>query len=183
MKEHGLLFSGDMVRELLAGHKTMTRRPMRMQPVINLHGLVYEMKCGGSEEFLRREPWHFCSPGFKPGNRIWVRETWCHCSMHGGKYRATDKCNNPLHKWIPSIHMPRWAARIVLEIVNVRAERVQEITPEDSVREGMRDTRPHDPLWKCAALQDFRNKWVKIYGIESWKRNDYVWVITTRLLQ
>jgi len=139
MKEHPRTFSAEMVRALLAGSKTETRRVIRPQPEIR-GGYVYGMRCAGGEHFLRREPWHFDARSPKPGDRLWVRET--HAIVGGPDsphprviYRATetDWCAG---SWRPSIHMPRWASRITLEVTAVRAELLQEITEQDARVEG-----------------------------------------------
>jgi hypothetical protein len=121
MKERGILFSREMVLALLAGRKTVTRR-MSAQ----WDGLVV-------------------------GQRLWVRETWAPAdarySMVPVLYRADgDAQAVEGNRWRPSLHMPRWASRILLEVTEpVRVERVQDITEEDAIREGVeRDDEPCD---------------------------------------
>lgn len=134
MKERPILFSTEMVRAILEGRKTQTRRVIKPQPndirespfvksgIETIHG--YEIK-----------------PKYEPGDRLWVRETWhqhssdddfCTGEIH---YRATEICVGT--KWIPSIFMPRWASRITLEVTNVRVERVQDISEDDAIAEGI----------------------------------------------
>ena len=137
MNERPILFSAPMVRAILDGRKTMTRRVMKPQPedYPYHHGLaVYRVakKC----------------PYGQPGDLLWVRETWAaphaydhlpprmipqHATIH---YAATEERGGLL--WRPSIHMPRWASRITLEITGVRVERLQDITEEDAEAEGVR---------------------------------------------
>jgi hypothetical protein len=165
--EHSLIFKGEMVRAILESRKTMTRRIIKKQPNSERCESItfdkdYGWRCGNEigGNFIR------CPYG-KPGDRLWVRETWgIHkpgsinpekmptfeyeaCTAHGDivgledgyglPYRATAKIDPdfPIH-WRPSIFMPRWASRITLEITVVRAERLQEITEEDAKREGIK---------------------------------------------
>ncbi len=81
-----------------------------------------------------------------------------------------EKCNKPavVDTWTPSIHMPRWASRITLEITGVRVERLQDISAEDAAAEGLTDR---------AKMHDFGVLWSSIYGDESWQANPWVWVI------
>jgi len=101
-------------------------------------------------------------------------------------YRATDpepelsydEETDPQCKWKPSIHMPRWASRITLEITGIRVERVQDISVDDAKAEGVRD-----PICDCGDCIDstyrgmFQDVWREIYGYDAWDRNDWVWVI------
>ena len=150
-------------------------------------------------------------PMGQAGDRLWVRETWT-AAMHDPKgpadclYRADD--NRGVEdlaeaKWTPSIHMPRWACRLVLPIVSVRVERVQDITEEDARAEGVphNGDRPIDKSWCATCLGNgiverfafgmvsvddcsecdtakklFRNIWRSLYGQESWDANPWVWV-------
>ncbi|EAA3660586.1 hypothetical protein DOH12_24315, partial [Salmonella enterica subsp. enterica] len=132
------------------------------------------------------------SPCGKPGDRIWVRETF---RVHSRAtdvatlvYRASVRnswteqthrvpvavCNTPAtpEKWTPSIHMPRWASRITLEITGVRVERLNSITESDAEAEGVTDTGFGDLL-----VDGYRYLWKYIYGEESWAANPWVWVI------
>jgi hypothetical protein len=167
MKEHPIIFSSEMVRAILEGRKTMTRRIIKPQP------------CEG--DWLRKfhlEKWISECPFGQTGDHLWVRET--HDVVFAGYkdgrgrqiiYRAT----NPdwPYGWTPSIHMPRWASRITLEITNIRVERVQEITTEDSIKEGVTIYPYEDAAWRWK----FRRLWDSINGKGAWERNDFVWVI------
>ena len=123
------------------------------------------------------------------GDRLWVRETWT-AAMHEPKgpadclYRADD--NRGVEdlaeaRWTPSIHMPRWACRLVLPLVSVRVERVQDITEDDAKAEGLRRTENgwtdgangYDVTSARAAFQEL---WASIYGQASWDANPWVWV-------
>lgn len=224
MKEHPLLMKGPLVRATLEGRKTQTRRPIKPQPRVSDRGCpswgtgrgnrrlpgVPVQSCGGKLVSVP-DLLEGMGPLGQAGDRLWVRETWT-AAMHDPKgpadclYRADD--NRGVEdlaeaKWTPSIHMPRWACRLVLPLVSVRVERVQDITEEDAIAEGVphNSDRPIDKSW-CAAccghgiverfalgmvsVDDcsecnsakklFRNIWISIYGQESWDANPWVWV-------
>jgi hypothetical protein len=185
-----ILFSAPMVRALLAGTKTQTRRPVKPQPDFDtaramLGGdtsgasIVYDHAFGGLG-LKRGNGTGFVQPNIRcpygqPGDRLWVREAWApkaidpECTTIA--YRATDdECNGP---WKPSIHMPRWASRILLEVTEVRVQRPQEISHEDAEQEGV----------KCdmSALgfrDHFAALWDRINGCGSWDANPWVWVVS-----
>jgi hypothetical protein len=152
MKERPIIFSGEMVRAILEGQKTMTRRVVkpRLIPFIEKAALVNGKPC---IDLLDIEiP---CPYGI-PGDRLWVRETWVHLPNNTVLYRATDNERSEAWKmygepkWRPSIFMPRWASRILPEITNVRVERLQDITEEDAIGEGIGRQIVHseDHGWK-----------------------------------
>ncbi|ECK3196411.1 hypothetical protein JMC62_004601 [Salmonella enterica] len=193
MKERGMIFNAEMVRAILDGRKTQTRRPVKF-PLIDKN-----MGCelAGNElagELAAHNYWN--SPYGKPGDRIWVRETF---RVHSRAtdvatlvYRASVRnswteqthrvpiavCDKPAtpEKWTPSIHMPRWASRILLEITDVRVERLRDLSEEDAKSEGI--TPPAGgvlPGWEYRI--NFRDLWMDIYGTDSWEANPWVWVI------
>ena len=208
MKEHPILFSGEMVRAILDGRKTMTRRVIRIANTIHseetsinhnseitdvvinqgdLWNLGLTWTCVGIQE-------HDCvtikCPYGQPGDRLWVRETWCHETDFGtatGKalYRSDGDKREKEHGacWRPSIHMPRWASRIALEVMAVRVERLQEITEADAKAEGS------DAAQGCGEAVEgstyttgFNMLWDSInakrgYG---WAVDPWVWVIEFR---
>lgn len=144
MKERPILFNGEMIRAILAGTKTQTRR-IAKPPT----GAV------NPEWFWEINPAHrenaglLCPYGV-PGDRLWVRETWkalgdiepcaCKCPAPEVLYAATDAkkwMETGLGNWKPSIFMPRWASRLTLEVTAVRVERVQQITDADAIAEGV----------------------------------------------
>jgi hypothetical protein len=148
-----------MVRAILKGRKTQTRRVVRDQPDGDYVAWVAastDRKHLGCFAFRRRSPveslrdnpaTHRRSPYGEPGDRLWVRETWAGDDMCGVLYRADhpdadirngdlDEGEQQLRRWRPSIFMPRWASRITLEITEVRVERLQEITAADILAEG-----------------------------------------------
>ena len=141
VKERPILFSGPMIRAILRDRKTQTRRAVNPQPWQEPDGELGWSSGGGYVEWNNgRED---LSP-YEVGTRLWVRETW-HQHYAGGVlggrpcYRADESCKAPevVLPWKPSIFMPRWASRITLEITEVRVQRVQEISPDDIVAEGI----------------------------------------------
>jgi hypothetical protein len=182
MKERPILFSGPMVRALLAGTKTQTRRvfksPRRKDGLQLLPDVLAKIGVGAA------------SPYGQPGDRLWVRETWAvpHRYDHLGPsnipvkgvpthYAATEDRGGLM--WRPSIHMCRWASRLTLEVTGVCVERLQDISEADAIAEGLRRTDvgawlpgPCDhPEWAYHQL------WDQINGAGSWDANPWVWVV------
>lgn len=235
MRERPILFNGPMVRALLDGRKTQTRRVVKLAPPADADEVFF-----WSGEDLRRAGWpNVSEPGMwarrngrdgyiqhigrcpygVPGDRLWVRETHLIYDAHG-QHRADgerwgpwgglptrlsedrtkiayfregfDRCD-PGH-WRPSIHMPRWASRLTLEITEVRVERLQDISAADAEAEGVRepsigpihvfsqggsgalDPEKADPLLLWQIL------WRFINGEDSWAANPWVWAITFRVI-
>lgn len=235
-----ILFSGEMVRAILDGRKTMTRRVMNPQPSEGwsphswgeVHKLVNGepdpekvLGCGtcdwdGHEAYV--------SP-YKPGNHLWVRETWrpvgpWECRKDGAtiQYRADQSyirqtgwpdnfrigTSERRNKWHPSIHMPRWVSRITLEVTAVRVERLQDISNEDAIAEGLLPDRasralpylnpepcPLGSAWRCPggntiyptsiARYGYRELWDSINarrknGAYAWAKNPWVWCMSFR---
>jgi hypothetical protein len=173
MKERPILFSAPMVRALLAGTKTQTRRAVNPQPpsveaVRGKAGIGFSMLSPRSgdghwrvsgpvwavRDLMGAEPQWRCPYG-AAGERLWVRETWCSAYARGawGTIFAADQsfvlgkrqhekgphfnaADRPPLQWHPSIFMPRWASRLMLEVTDVRVQRVQDITEEDAIAEG-----------------------------------------------
>jgi hypothetical protein len=170
MKERPIIFNGEMVRAILDGRKSQTRRVVRWRAY--------------SDESIRVYP-HECPYGV-PGDRLWVRETFCiESSREVGPYDIRWKATDPTPeleigtgeagaKWSPSIHMPRWASRITLEIVNVRVERVQEITETGAILEGV-DASKYEKSYRYA----FTQLWDSINAKRGfgWDANPWVWVL------
>ena len=215
MKEHPILFSGEMVRAILEGRKAQTRRPIKPQPQgghcasmadDGIWAVLTEIGWGG--EFACNEIGH-CPYGI-PGDRLWVRETWQawedpETGQDYLRYRAdgakivpdwpnTEEAWGRLcgyfDRWYPSIHMPRWAARITLEVTGVRVERVQDIGQKDALAEGCpcgELTRKTIHALKhsssgLAAIEWFVDAWNAIYldrGL-GWEANPWVWVVEFR---
>lgn len=184
MRERPILFSGPMVRALLAGTKTQTRRAIKPQPYVDemgnacWNGWNYGQDTSGRPLFktlaspipLSRMKRVLCPYG-QPGDRLWVREAWAALTT-GFAYRADPIWNSPpAARWIPSIHMPRAASRITLEVTEVRVERLQDISEADAVAEGAFT----DPA--CPAYDAYRSLWESINGPGSWDANPWVWVV------
>jgi hypothetical protein len=191
MKERPILFSGPMVRALLDGSKTQTRR-------------IAKEFAGRTDldAILRRFPHQNGCPYGKPGDRLWVREAWSHDARtleecraayedalaggtfaggtYGPYYRATETAPETL-RWRPSIHMPRWASRILLEIVSVRVERLQDISEADAIAEGCKNSL-HLPGGRFAN-ENFAHLWWSINGDGAWEVNPWVWVVEFRRVQ
>lgn len=189
MKERPILFSGPMVRALLDGKKTQTRRIVKPQP-----DTMYEYKNNPelleflhpvtSGTYSRKTFTQLCKFG-QIGDRLWVRETWCNYPMAGNDgdsaviYRATNDCIPP-GRWRPSIFMARSDSRITLEITGVRVERVQDISENDAIAEGAQCAGFPASLTNRGA---FGQLWQKINGPESWAANPWVWCIEFRKVE
>ncbi|WP_211843735.1 ASCH domain-containing protein [Raoultella ornithinolytica] len=208
MIERGMIFNGEMVRAILDGRKTQTRRIMAPQPADDIERSAFPNPDAiGWKSSLKHKygstTAHFCPFG-TIGDRIWVRETF---RVHSRAtdvatlvYKASERnswteqthrvpvavCNKPAtpEKWTPSLHMPRWASRILLEITDVRVERINSISQEDAQAEGLELTgwRPtySDPDSGGEVMtpyDNFAELWSSIYGDESWQANPWVWVI------
>lgn len=175
-----IIFSAPMVCAILECRKTQTRRIVKPQP--KLHKDVKMLRYGPGPLL-----WPITSNGFQcgapipkfpygqPGARLWVRETWGPCEG-GFCYRASESKNAKPDdgRWRPSIHMPRDASRITLEIKNVRIERLCEITNSDAEAEGVDMDNNHTPRFKFCCL------WDSINGRGSYDKNPWVWVIEFR---
>ncbi|HBS2860666.1 TPA: morphogenetic protein [Klebsiella variicola subsp. variicola] len=204
MKERGMIFNGEMVRAILDGRKTQTRRIMAPQPADDIERCIFpNPEAIGWKSSLRHKHGsttaHFCHYG-KPGDCIWVRETFqgplfdydlmdsyckdptpfekpefCVYKADGVPAPEFYDADDELHCcWRPSIHMPRWASRILLEITNVRVERLKSISDSDAIREGC--ITANMKSGDCVA-DVFARLWASIYGAESWNANPWVWVI------
>lgn len=190
MKERPILFSAPMVRAILAGAKTQTRRVVK-----DRHIDAAPPAC--LFQWLRER----CPYG-QPGDRLWVRETWQHANFPFGPYDDScqvfyraDYMDDPhgpdgekspegkYRNWKPSIHMPRSASRILLEITSVRVERLQDISESDACAEGARSADLVtgrecilDPKSGSYRLH-FSDLWEQINGAGTFVANPFVWVI------
>jgi len=142
IKDKPIIFSSPMVRAIPEGRKTMTRRVMKPQPDERYHSpakvnddgwWAFHKPNQGTPPFGIKEP-------YQVGQKLWVRETWQYSTESGPCIYQADEPVLPQSwmTWNPSIFMPRWASRITLEVTNIRAERLQEITEEDAIAEGAR---------------------------------------------
>jgi len=217
MKQRPILFSTPMVQAILDGRKTMTRRIMKPQP------WVFSQPDNGIEDPAHEEwNWPIPKSEFKgeaigmishpsafykycpygqPGDVLWVREGFAPFvgmirQPRDYKYKAD---NNALHKdvkWKPSIHMPKSACRLFLEVASVKVERLQDITESDAIAEGIEsdplgpvEIHDHEELFYknyqfpeskfryVDAKKSFASLWMSIHGSESWNQNPWVWVI------
>lgn len=212
MKERPILFSGPMVRAILDGRKTMTRRVVKLRygaDVVVTNGQVWKPARVDYAGYVD------CPYG-QVGDRLWVREAFSgpHCmdASDGCKAVPPSKWGDCSRIWYwadgnttegdwtrprPSIHMPRWASRILLEIVAVRVERLHDISEADAQAEGVERVvagvgwrRYCDPdseevgVPPCGdARRSFRSLWKFINGDESWNANPWVWVVEFKRVQ
>ncbi|HGH5415632.1 TPA: hypothetical protein ACJI3M_003240 [Citrobacter freundii] len=210
MKELGMIFNGEMVRAILDGRKTQTRRIMKVQPQPSksrpgdfwfsskkLESMVHvsDLAPGNSpiadcHLFFQEH----CCPFGTVGDRIWVRETWAEAGASAPDlklYRANYPEHVPTHyenvppadeiRWTPSIHMPRCASRLTLEITGVRVERLASISDDDAGKEGY----PANPEPYGGGMDKwlwFRQLWDSIYPDQSFKHNPWVWVIEFKVV-
>lgn len=174
MKERPIIFNEAMVRAILDGRKTQTRRIVKHQP---LEGVAPD------------------SSWIRPcdvGDRLWVREKWAQSSFGQTSltFYGADREHDPPHiakcaRWQPSIHMPRAASRITLEVTGVRVERLQDISEGDAIAEGCSiDGESPSGLYVANnARSAFCRLWQSIYGPDSWNQNPWVWVIDFRVIE
>jgi hypothetical protein len=191
-REVGILFSGPMVRSLLSGNKTETRRILKDAPPGDgwhcdrtITGLRW-VASAGSPSMPVKSRWNV-------GDRLWVRETFARVGDNDDDIHAcpdltkhvyfrADSVQPEVLKWRPSIFMPRWASRITLEVTALRVERLQDITCAGAIAEGIPvtanfatiDCDTPDPREGYAVL------WDRINGPGSWDANPFVSVTTFR---
>lgn len=230
MKERPILFNGAMVRAILEGQKTVTRRAVKVQPFDlswSRHDHRFEYVTGRAENgdeldgfhaYTTRHggEWSAKCPYGQPGDRLWVRETFallgnedgCCIDWNDNLQKGDEKSAARIYKascsqgdyglweipdkadwkpdtadmlyegaWRPSIHMPRWACRILLEITAVRAERLQDITPEQCLAEGIEQRFPkvNDQFTPDILRGAFIELWDSTGG--EWRANPWVWVV------
>lgn len=181
MKEHPILFSGPMIRAILEDRKTQTRRIVKPQPDAQLFSINSGPEWTYPDRLDPDEPdWdrvRLCPYG-KPGDRLWVRETWRN-GPDKALYRATDDSGTPSIRWKPSIHMPRAYSRISLEVTAVRVERVQDISEKDAWAEGVHSIARRLPYsGDDLASVAFSGLWQEINGKRHpWDSNPWVWVV------
>jgi hypothetical protein len=190
MKERPILFSGPMVRAILEGRKTQTRRvvgPKWNANVVDARIFTPGIGVFGCDASVGYGDRVQCPYGV-PGDRMWVRETWApHDDLAASSkdvgmiyYRADDENYYSTDgRWRPSIHMPRWASRITLEITDVRVQRLQEIDYLDAMAEGIPEHggNSSDGAWRIT--DKFRELWESINAKRCpWSSNPWVWAIT-----
>jgi hypothetical protein len=202
-KERPILFSTEMVKAILDGRKTQTRRVVKIDTLAELKSHIeyvpgvfprYRFKAGNME-------WFVLCPYGKPGDLLWVRETFCPIKQDTGGFRYEYKADGyePTmwldEKWKPSIHIPKDAARIWLEITNVRVERLQDISNGDAMREGV-ESIDHGVHWRNYVKDEiscfihprhsFESLWKSINGSNwnrDWSLNPFVWVVEFKRIE
>ena len=204
MKETPILFSTAMVQAIIAGQKTQTRRTRGLE-IINQNPdnyLFYVM--GGNKKevcfkIISMEKYTYIKCPFgQVGDLLWVRESFTHIfdvkTPRNGwvVYKADDSCKK-ITKWKPSIHMPKAAARIWLKIIDIRVERLHNISEEDAINEGVKIGESiqkqvnlyynyESELFNFQqAKASFKSLWISINGNDSWIKNPWVWVIEFKL--
>ena len=194
-KERPIIFSAPMVRAILEGRKTQTRRLVKPQPKHRHNGymlavedgVTYALECGA--DYPDAWPDDYVRSPYPVGTRLWVRERGqrvpasYEAALGKTLYAATcpNGCEPP--RWRSPIHMPRWASRITLEVTGVKVERVQDISEADAVAEGMKP-RPAEP-YDC--FDDPREQfWQLFYDLNKRaprSENPWVWCYTFRRIQ
>ncbi len=206
MAEKPILFSGPMIRAILGGTKTQTRRAVKsfkhMVPALGIEmDCIKDIDRMPSRLDIAPNNWEVCPYGV-PGDRLWVREAWSQpTTLDPGPtfYRADYPDCVPSQyenvppadqiKWKPSIHMRRDQSRITLEITGVRVERLQDISAEDATAEGAPPSHPTiDAVSREFGYEDFPRSWYaqiweQINGPGSWSNNPWVWVISFRKIK
>ena len=218
MKERPLIFTGESVRAILAGRKTQTRRVIKPQPVRDATAWAIYWERANHEGQYGPSAWSLNehvppdvllhSPYGVPGDRLWVRETWCEAAPEhrdvSGVRQAFHRANSAKdrggegeairqeyirlgypYKWKSPMFMPRWASRLLLEVVAVRVERLQSITDADAKAEGASGRLVMFTRWPgredpgdWTAQEEFESAWEQINGKRHpWSSNPWVWVI------
>jgi hypothetical protein len=213
MKERPILFSATMVQAILASRKTQTRRIIKPQPVhvvpfVSFGDGIEKPTgefglCMKSDRVIEK---HVRCPYGQRGDRLWVKETWNIFHRQWDEYNQQEELGAPFRSipkqmpkngildyaadwsggsgYRPSIHMPRWASRITLEVVSVRVERLQQISVIGATAEGVtyevsqRPIGPHHP-----AILAYQELWERINGKGSWAANPWVWVVEFKHIQ
>ena len=173
-----ILFNTEMVRAILDGRKTCTRRVIKLPE--NMNGIPVGKSGDSNNPLGFMYPGGIKRPLYQPGDILYVRETWK--KAPNGYYYYEDWQRNDIAditKWKPSIHMPKEAARIWLKVTDVRVERLQEITEEQAKLEGCNSGMLTGP---CTARGQFENLWnstIKKPDLDQygWDANPWVWVI------
>lgn len=205
MKESPILFSTEMVQAIINGSKTQTRRTRGLEKINEDPDKYYfqslVLHATGAYTFVKKGNYNpkpedvivvKCRYG-KPGDLLWVKETFAPkvtsdiqtnpVTIYKANYPGTEKEVTEYmkkfgHKWKPSIHMPKAAARIWLQIEEIRVQRLQDITYQDILQEGM-----PKPLGDYSSPVDwFETLWTKINGSGSWDANPWLWVITFKVI-
>lgn len=189
-----MLMNTEMVKAILAGRKSVTRRLIKPQPPFDNDSIYLRYVKDGIGRFGQGTPGNSCAlcdrkMPYQSGDVLYVRETWCKGSLNGGAdqyfYRADD---NDFHcQWRPSIHMPKEAARIFLRVTGVRVERLQDVTLDDAIAEGCQGKfigsgECVGAGWEILPEDEFADLWNSTIkksdlGKYGWDANPWVWVI------
>lgn len=177
IKERPILFSGEMVRAILAGRKTQTRRAISDRFLNSLTARDADRKA-----ILAKCPYG------KPGDRLWVREAFM---VHANEisYAATDQALIGESRWRPSIHMARSFCRLVLELTEIRGERLQAISVSDAAAEGfgawVRTSYRDEHGKKCNPVERFATTWQRLNADRGypWASNPFVWALTFKVVE
>lgn len=200
MSDKPILFSSPMIKALLDGRKTQTRRILKPQPKANDEGWDWTWTPRGDKGklfwtdqcILDRRSSVIAFLPYQVGDRLWVREAWR--PSYGADWYREDLGRVPSPRDFdpkttaieyladgerelggknrPGIHMPRWASRITLLVKDVRVERLQEISGDDAVAEGI---TVNPGYW---SIRHFRELWTALHGPGSWEANPFVVVIS-----
>ncbi|MGC0872693.1 hypothetical protein WKG92_07320 [Pantoea agglomerans] len=207
MRERPILFNADMVSAVLDGRKTQTRRIIQERHLYSGGRTAgnWPVHMPEGEEGEKARLWaESNSPFGAVGDRLWVRESFYeHGHWQGGGYdpedsyfvsdkqvlypadgiqRPSERKREDFWRSRPSIHMPRWASRITLEITGVRVERLRDLSEEDAKSEGVIPPAGGVlPGWEHRI--NFRDLWMSIYGADNWEANPWVWVVEFKRLE
>lgn len=198
MKERPILFSAPMVRAILDGRKTQTRRVIKPQPGPGVNAFTpAEVNAAWQEGWIPVK----CPYG-DSGDRLWVRENFA--IVPASAYRMSEGVQQTINpndrdmaaiyaagwdrsipRWKPSIHMPHWASRITLEITDVRVERLNDISEADAIAEGCKGLNcPPDHEGDVSPQEEFRDLWQSINAAKHpWSSNPWVWVIAFKRVE
>lgn len=190
MRERPILFNTEMVKAILEGRKTCTRRVLKHPFEVHPNGFI--TKPHGNDRLC---PY---TPPYQPGDILYVRATWhkytkrvgngesCHLAEFYGYKASIANSEDANEPWKPSIHMPKEAARIWLKVTDVRVERLQEITDKGAEQEGAQPDNPFDyDVDKWPNLEHFKEIWnstIKKTDLDryGWDANPWVWVAEFR---
>lgn len=205
LKARPILFNTEMVKAILDGRKTETRRTVKLRYKDDEYGFEVITNRGTGESWMEKideeemtfDPPRYINPPYQPGDILYVRETWQYLYELDGNeqiiegtgryyYAATDQIpfntyvdssgiSHEKTPWKPSIHMPKEAARIFLKVTDIRPERLQDIDDNGVVAEGLQIGDPFDDLWNSTIKKADRDR----YG---WEANPWVWVIKFKKL-
>ncbi len=191
-RDYPILFDTQMVKSILSGKKTQTCRLFK-SPLLKVMEPAHEILHDGAEWNARLKngqciKYPIVCPYGEPGDLLWVKETWAP-AITDIAYKADytkevlkEKRNKGI--WKPSVHMPKTAARLWLEITDVKAQRIQSVTEEEAEQEGTRAGKifGFSPEGPNNFREGFFLKWISIYGIESYYENFWVWSIKFHVL-